>query len=68
MVTPSDVRTGTFGAIEELLINNKPSYSGNNQETRVYSILSAYPSKNPIFPCIVINPPLVDMTVVNLRS
>ena len=48
-------RQTIFQAIYNALNSSPPTYTWNST-TYTYTILSAFPDTNPVFPCIVINP------------
>jgi len=56
-------RVDVFREIYNTLNDSPPSYTDRSSETKTYEIFATFPEVTPIFPCIVINP-----VVMNTRS
>ena len=54
MVKAVNIYTGTYGALFDLFVDNKPSYNDGNSITHTYTVASSYNRENPVFPLIVI--------------
>jgi len=61
------IRTGTYTSLFTLLTANKPTYTYNSG-TLTYTIYSAYPQKNPSFPCIVINKAVIKNPLITMAG
>ena len=58
-VTLATIRQNVFATIFTIVDDNKPSG---------WTVLSAYPEDNAIFPCIVINPALIKVSIIGLDA
>lgn len=60
-------RVSVFREIYNTLNSDLPSYSGKDQ-TETYTVTSAFPEVNPVFPCIVINPITKNVKILGLKQ
>lgn len=58
-----NARVAVFREIYNTLNDSPPTYTDRDSSTKTYSIFSSFPEVTPVFPCIVINP-----VVMNTRS
>jgi len=58
-VVGSTIRENVFNTISTLIDNNK--LSG-------WTVLSAFPEQNPVFPCIVVNPAKITQSIMTINK